>query len=165
MTITTRASEAVYGVHTVHVEHGYRETRERLCRIGAICKCRAEHVEAHIPAVLPATTSVGPCCNLLSILWKYTRLIFVYFGTAYISVASRNVADVRSGQTTHKLLTFTFTVFIDLSIMKSLIQPAMWALVGSCYASPLAKQIEKRQVESQMNDGKPFGVELDFSSN
>ncbi|KAK0343751.1 hypothetical protein LTR91_018146 [Friedmanniomyces endolithicus] len=36
--------------------------------------------------------------------------------------------------------------------MKSLIQPAVWALVGSCYASPLARQIEKRQVESQMND-------------
>ncbi len=42
--------------------------------------------------------------------------------------------------------------------MKSLIQPALWALVGSCYASPLARQIEKRQVESQMNDGEQLGV-------
>ena len=68
----------------------------------------------------------------------------------------------RSGQQTSKLLTFTFTftvtVFSYFSIMKSLIQPAVWALVGSCYASPLARQIEKRQVESQMNDGEQLGV-------
>ncbi len=66
----------------------------------------------------------------------------------------------RSGQPTSKLLTFTFifTVFNYFPTMKSLIQPALWALVGSCYASPLARQIEKRQVESQMNDGEQLGV-------
>lgn len=43
--------------------------------------------------------------------------------------------------------------------MKSLIQAVVWALVPTSYAVPLTTQVEKRQVESQLNDSKPTSVD------